>query len=197
MLRPEPQRVLPQRMRRRLHRTPGHWLLCESLWDFPLRVAVKSTGVDSKINEAPFIAGQHCYRRMSAQREPLLMLWVTPRLSSLKDRNTRNASLNCANPNADIYAGLQACRRFNDSGSCVPQCPMALIYNKYTFRLEPNPNAKFQYGSICVAQCPREYSQMFLFSHLVWNCLHTSVFLDLFFDVCTLTFYRLPSLQPI
>lgn len=41
---------------------------------------------------------------------------------------------------------------------------MALIYNKYTFRLEPNPNAKFQYGSICVAQCPREYPQMFLFS---------------------------------
>lgn len=34
---------------------------------------------------------------------------------------------------------------------------MALIYNKYTFRLEPNPNAKFQFGSICVAQCPRQY----------------------------------------
>uniref|UniRef100_A0A674P6F1 Receptor protein-tyrosine kinase n=1 Tax=Takifugu rubripes TaxID=31033 RepID=A0A674P6F1_TAKRU len=50
-----------------------------------------------------------------------------------------------------------ACRRFNDSGSCVPQCPMALIYNKYTFRLEPNPNAKFQYGSICVAQCPPNF----------------------------------------
>lgn len=37
---------------------------------------------------------------------------------------------------------------------------MALIYNKYTFRVEPNPNAKFQYGSICVAQCPREYLRM-------------------------------------
>lgn len=36
MLRSEPQWVLPQRMRRRLHRTPGHWLLCESVWDFPL-----------------------------------------------------------------------------------------------------------------------------------------------------------------
>uniref|UniRef100_H3DAT2 Receptor protein-tyrosine kinase n=1 Tax=Tetraodon nigroviridis TaxID=99883 RepID=H3DAT2_TETNG len=50
-----------------------------------------------------------------------------------------------------------ACRKFNDSGSCVPQCPMALIYNKYTFRLEPNPNAKFQFGSICVAQCPPNF----------------------------------------
>lgn len=31
MLRAEPQRVLPQRMRRRLHGAPGHRLLCESL----------------------------------------------------------------------------------------------------------------------------------------------------------------------
>lgn len=54
---------------------------------------------------------------------------------------------------------------------------MALIYNKYTFRLEPNPNAKFQYGSICVAQCPREYPQMFLISHIVRIFLHTSVIL--------------------
>lgn len=60
---------------------------------------------------------------------------------------------------------------------------MALIYNKYTFRLEPNPNAKFQYGSICVAQCPREYPQMFLFRQIVRNCLYTSVFLDIFFEV--------------
>lgn len=88
----------------------------------------------------------------------------------------------------DIYAGLQACRRFNDSGSCVPQCPMALIYNKSTFRLEPNPNAKFQYGSICVAQCPREYPHIFLFSHIVRNCLHTSGFVYyIFFDLWTLT----------
>uniref|UniRef100_A0A8C1YTK0 receptor protein-tyrosine kinase n=1 Tax=Cyprinus carpio TaxID=7962 RepID=A0A8C1YTK0_CYPCA len=48
-----------------------------------------------------------------------------------------------------------ACRNFNNSGSCVPQCPQALIYNKVTFKLEPNPNAKYQYGTICVSYCPK------------------------------------------
>lgn len=65
---------------------------------------------------------------------------------------------------------------------------MALIYNKYTFRLEPNPNAKFQYGSICVAQCPREYSQMFLFSQIVRNCLDTSVYFRHLFRRLNLNF---------
>ncbi|KAM9828874.1 receptor tyrosine-protein kinase erbB-3b isoform 1-T3 [Syngnathus typhle] len=50
-----------------------------------------------------------------------------------------------------------ACRRFNDSGACVPQCPQALIYNKQTFQMESNPNAKYQYGSICVSQCPAHF----------------------------------------
>ncbi|XP_040891056.1 receptor tyrosine-protein kinase erbB-3a [Toxotes jaculatrix] len=50
-----------------------------------------------------------------------------------------------------------ACRNFNNSGSCVPLCPQTLIYNKHTFKLEPNPNAKYQYGSICVAQCPTNF----------------------------------------
>uniref|UniRef100_A0A672S3H6 Receptor protein-tyrosine kinase n=1 Tax=Sinocyclocheilus grahami TaxID=75366 RepID=A0A672S3H6_SINGR len=50
-----------------------------------------------------------------------------------------------------------ACRHFNSSGSCVPQCPQALIYNKVTFKLEPNPNAKYQYGTICVTHCPTNF----------------------------------------
>ncbi|XP_060898548.1 receptor tyrosine-protein kinase erbB-3a isoform X2 [Labrus mixtus] len=50
-----------------------------------------------------------------------------------------------------------ACRNFNNSGSCVPLCPQTLIYNKHTFKVEPNPNAKYQYGSICVAQCPTKF----------------------------------------
>nr|XP_040060574.1 receptor tyrosine-protein kinase erbB-3a isoform X1 [Gasterosteus aculeatus aculeatus] len=50
-----------------------------------------------------------------------------------------------------------ACRNFNNSGACVPLCPQTLIYNKHTFKLEPNPNAKYQYGSICVAQCPSNF----------------------------------------
>ncbi|XP_017271404.1 receptor tyrosine-protein kinase erbB-3a isoform X2 [Kryptolebias marmoratus] len=50
-----------------------------------------------------------------------------------------------------------ACKNFNDSGSCVPQCPQALIYNKRAFKMEPNPNAKYQYGTSCVSQCPPNF----------------------------------------
>uniref|UniRef100_A0AAQ4RFN9 receptor protein-tyrosine kinase n=1 Tax=Gasterosteus aculeatus aculeatus TaxID=481459 RepID=A0AAQ4RFN9_GASAC len=50
-----------------------------------------------------------------------------------------------------------ACRHFNDSEACVPQCPQTLIYNKQTFQMETNPNAKYQYGSICVSQCPTHF----------------------------------------
>ncbi|TVK90492.1 Receptor tyrosine-protein kinase erbB-3 [Bagarius yarrelli] len=50
-----------------------------------------------------------------------------------------------------------ACRNFNDTGSCVPQCPQGVIYNKVTFKLEPNPNEKYQYGSVCITQCPPNF----------------------------------------
>ncbi|KAM8914759.1 receptor tyrosine-protein kinase erbB-3a isoform 2-T2 [Spinachia spinachia] len=60
----------------------------------------------------------------------------------------------CTGPlDTDCYA----CSNFNNSGACVPLCPQTLIYNKHTFKLEPNPNAKYQYGSICVAQCPPKF----------------------------------------
>lgn len=70
----------------------------------------------------------------------------------------------CSTENADVKIKcssvinciLQACRNFNNSGSCVPQCPQTVIYNKLTYRMEPNPNAMYQYGSICVTQCPSE-----------------------------------------
>ncbi|KAM9859780.1 receptor tyrosine-protein kinase erbB-3a [Aulostomus maculatus] len=74
----------------------------------------------------------------------------------------RNPSECCHNECAGGCTGpldtdCLACRNFNNSGSCVPQCPQTLIYNKLTFKLEPNPNAKYQYGSICVAQCPPNF----------------------------------------
>lgn len=56
-----------------------------------------------------------------------------------------------------VFVCSQACRNFNNSRSCVPQCPQALIYNKETFKLEPNPNAKYQYGTICVSHCPSKW----------------------------------------
>ena len=67
---------------------------------------------------------------------------------------------------------VQACRNFNNSGSCVPQCPQTLIYNKHTFKLEPHPSAKYQYGSICVAQCPSESTHSMLYPpHLTGQLL--------------------------
>uniref|UniRef100_A0A667WGL7 receptor protein-tyrosine kinase n=1 Tax=Myripristis murdjan TaxID=586833 RepID=A0A667WGL7_9TELE len=62
----------------------------------------------------------------------------------------------CKGP-LDVDCFVSACRHFNDSGSCVPQCPQTLIYNKQTFQMETNPNAKYQYGSICVSQCPTHF----------------------------------------
>uniref|UniRef100_A0A8C5W5D5 Receptor protein-tyrosine kinase n=1 Tax=Microcebus murinus TaxID=30608 RepID=A0A8C5W5D5_MICMU len=50
-----------------------------------------------------------------------------------------------------------ACRHFNDSGACVPRCPLPLVYNKLTFQLEPNPHTKYQYGGVCVASCPHNF----------------------------------------
>ncbi|KPP72367.1 receptor tyrosine-protein kinase erbB-3-like [Scleropages formosus] len=48
------------------------------------------------------------------------------------------------------------CRQFNDSGSCVPHC-QTFIYNMHIFQMEPSPNTKYQYGSICVSQCPMNF----------------------------------------
>ncbi|KAM6977789.1 receptor tyrosine-protein kinase erbB-3b [Aplochiton taeniatus] len=50
-----------------------------------------------------------------------------------------------------------ACRHFNDTGACVLQCPQTMIYNKQTYQSEINPNAKYQYGSICVSNCPTHF----------------------------------------
>ncbi|XP_042310787.1 LOW QUALITY PROTEIN: receptor tyrosine-protein kinase erbB-3 [Sceloporus undulatus] len=50
-----------------------------------------------------------------------------------------------------------ACRHFNDSGACETLCPPPLIYNKLTFQLEPNPDTKYQYGGICVKNCPHNF----------------------------------------
>uniref|UniRef100_A0A8C6M8F0 receptor protein-tyrosine kinase n=1 Tax=Nothobranchius furzeri TaxID=105023 RepID=A0A8C6M8F0_NOTFU len=62
----------------------------------------------------------------------------------------------CKGP-LDVDCFVRACRHFNDSGACVPQCPKTLMYNKQTFQMETNPNAKYQYGSICVSQCPTHF----------------------------------------
>lgn len=148
-------------------------------------VTVKGTGVNNKINDGwnsikflqfQDIAGPvpHCNSLLGDSNitKSLLMLqvkqlrfWkvkVSERgTNRQKEKIHRLAVLKCA-----IYDVLQACRNFNNSGSCVPLCPQTLIYNKHTFKLEPNPNAKYQYGSICVAQCPSESPPMLLYTHM-------------------------------
>ncbi|XP_076840273.1 receptor tyrosine-protein kinase erbB-3b isoform X2 [Brachyhypopomus gauderio] len=60
----------------------------------------------------------------------------------------------CAGPlNTDCFA----CQHVNHSGACVPQCPQPLIYNRQTFQLEPNPDAMYQYGSVCMHKCPDHF----------------------------------------
>lgn len=78
----------------------------------------------------------------------------------------------------DVCYILQACKNFNNSGSCVPQCPQTLIYNKHTFKMERNPNAKYQYGSICTAKCPSE-SPHILNTLSLFSYLNTAFFLYL------------------
>ncbi|XP_026097690.1 receptor tyrosine-protein kinase erbB-3-like isoform X2 [Carassius auratus] len=50
-----------------------------------------------------------------------------------------------------------ACLHVNHSGACVPHCPWPLVYNRQTFQLEPNSEAMYQYGSICVPKCPGHF----------------------------------------
>lgn len=50
-----------------------------------------------------------------------------------------------------------ACRHVNYSGSCVPHCPWPVVYNQQTFQVEPNADAMYQFGSICVPKCPGHF----------------------------------------
>ncbi|XP_063149574.1 receptor tyrosine-protein kinase erbB-3 [Candoia aspera] len=50
-----------------------------------------------------------------------------------------------------------ACHHFNDSGACETLCPQPMIYNRLTFQLEPNPDTKYQYGGVCVKNCPHNF----------------------------------------
>lgn len=50
---------------------------------------------------------------------------------------------------------VQACRDFNDEGTCKDTCPPRMFYNPKTHRRVPNPNAKYAFGATCVKFCPR------------------------------------------
>lgn len=54
-----------------------------------------------------------------------------------------------------LCTSIQACRDFNDDGTCKDTCPPEIFYNPKTHQMVPNPNAKYAFGAICVKTCPR------------------------------------------
>ncbi|KAM9855228.1 receptor tyrosine-protein kinase erbB-3b [Aulostomus maculatus] len=104
--------------------------------------------------------GDYCWGPNESQCQILTMTVCAPQCNgrcfgtSPRDCCHIECAAGCKGPlDVDCFA----CRHFNDSRSCVPQCPQTLIYNKQTFQIETNPDAKYQYGSICVSQCPTHF----------------------------------------
>ncbi|XP_041834468.1 receptor tyrosine-protein kinase erbB-4-like isoform X2 [Melanotaenia boesemani] len=66
----------------------------------------------------------------------------------------RECAGGCSGPkDTDCFA----CTNFNDSGSCVTQCPQPFVYNPTSFQLDHNPKAKYTYGAFCVKKCPHNF----------------------------------------
>ncbi|KAK7884303.1 hypothetical protein WMY93_027426 [Mugilogobius chulae] len=104
--------------------------------------------------------GNYCWGPNEGQCQKLTKTVCAPQCNgrcfgtSPRDCCHNECAAGCRGPqDVDCFA----CRHFNDSGSCVRQCPQNLIYNKQMFQMETNPNAKYQYGSICVSQCPTHF----------------------------------------
>ncbi|OCT63766.1 hypothetical protein XELAEV_18044862mg [Xenopus laevis] len=74
--------------------------------------------------------------------------------SYVSDCCHRECAGGCTGPkDTDCFS----CMKFNDSGSCVTQCPQPNIYNPTAFQLEQNPKAKYTYGAFCVNKCPHNF----------------------------------------
>ena len=56
---------------------------------------------------------------------------------------------------------MQACKGFNDDGNCVPHCPPPFIYSNKENKNIPNTNVKYIFGTLCVNECPGEYTLQF------------------------------------
>lgn len=63
---------------------------------------------------------------------------------------------------------LQACRDFNDDGTCVNACPPMTLYIKHTQEVMNNPNAKYSYGATCVKACPGKNDHIFVLNMSVF-----------------------------
>ena len=56
----------------------------------------------------------------------------------------------------NLHNGMQACKNFDNNGTCVTQCPPATVYDPNLFRLVLNPGHRLSAGDLCVVECPRK-----------------------------------------
>ncbi|XP_065887560.1 epidermal growth factor receptor-like [Dysidea avara] len=64
---------------------------------------------------------------------------------------SRECAAGCVGPNDNQCT---ACDNFNNSGTCVTNCPPREVYNPETESFENTTNFKFHSGSLCVESCP-------------------------------------------
>ncbi|XP_028850847.1 receptor tyrosine-protein kinase erbB-3b isoform X2 [Denticeps clupeoides] len=120
-------------------------------------IVVKNNGEKGECHSA---CGKHCWGPREDQCQTLTKTVCAPQCNghcfgpSPQECCDEECAGGCTGP---LNTNCFACHHFNDSGACVKHCPQKLIYNPQTFQLEPNPNVKYQYGSICVQQCPAHF----------------------------------------
>uniref|UniRef100_A0AAQ6IJQ7 Receptor protein-tyrosine kinase n=1 Tax=Anabas testudineus TaxID=64144 RepID=A0AAQ6IJQ7_ANATE len=136
----------------------GPWIFWQDIIrDSSAPIAIRLNGDKGPCHKS---CGNYCWGPNVNQCQTLTKTVCAPQCSgrcfgtSPRDCCHTECAAGCKGPlDVDCFA----CRLFNDSGACVPHCPQNLIYNKQTFQMETNPNAKYQYGSICVSQCPTHF----------------------------------------
>ena len=82
---------------------------------------------------------------------------------------SRECAAGCVGPNDNqctvsivlcecvIRAFIQACKNFDNKGTCVTNCPPREVYNPETETFENNDDYRFHSGSLCVESCPSTY----------------------------------------
>ena len=56
-----------------------------------------------------------------------------------------------------LVGSFQACKQFNNNGTCLDACPPENIYNSALQRLEENPDHRVAAGFLCLRECPSEW----------------------------------------
>ncbi|XP_068606336.1 receptor tyrosine-protein kinase erbB-3-like [Brachionichthys hirsutus] len=136
----------------------GPWIFWQDIIrDNNAQIDIQYNGERGPCHQA---CGDYCWGPDKGQCQILTKMVCAPQCNgrcfgtSPRDCCHIECAAGCKGP---LDVDCLACRHFNDSGACVPQCPQTLIYNKQMFKMETNPNAKYQYGSICVSQCPTHF----------------------------------------